>query len=63
MINIEEALGCYKLNEYCDKKPLFPPEYKNLRRKMTWHFISLYIWVSLISVLLIVFIWLDPYVM
>lgn len=60
IIKLEEALGCYRSNEYCDNEPLFPEDYKNLKRKGTWHFISLYIWISLISVLLIIFIWFDP---
>lgn len=60
MIRIERILGCYKLNEYSDNEPLFPDEYRDFNKKGTWHFRSLYIWISLISILLIVFIWLEP---
>lgn len=60
MIRIERILGCYKLNEYSDNEPLFPDEYRGFNKKGTWHFRSLYIWISLISILLIVFIWLEP---
>jgi hypothetical protein len=59
MIRIEETLGCYETNIYCENKSLFPDRYKGFNKKGTWHFRSLYIWISLMSIILIVFIWLE----
>jgi hypothetical protein len=59
IIKIEQALGCYTKNLYCENKVLFPDSYKDFNNKRTWHFRSLYIWVSLITVSLIVIIWLN----
>jgi len=59
MIKIEEVLRCYESNIYCNS-PLFPQEYKNLDRKETSHFISLYLWLWTIVGMVMALIWLEP---
>ena len=59
MIKIEEALRCYESNVYCNS-PLFPQEYKNLDKKETSHFISLYLWLWTIVGMVMALIWLEP---
>ena len=59
MVKIEEILGCYKTNMYSEGMALFPEEYKNLDKKETSHFKSLYQWVWTIIGVLISLIWLE----
>ncbi|RKX91888.1 MAG: hypothetical protein DRP84_10895 [Spirochaetes bacterium] len=59
MIKIEEVLRCYESNIYCNS-PLFPQEYKNLDRKETSHFISLYLWLWTTVGMVMTLIWLEP---
>ena len=59
MIKIEEVLRCYESNIYCNS-PLFPQEYKNLDKKETSHFISLYLWLWTIVGMVMALIWLEP---
>jgi len=59
MIKIEEVLRCYESNVYCNS-PLFPQEYKNLDKKETSHFISLYLWLWTIVGMVMALIWLEP---
>ena len=59
MIKIEEVLGCYKANAYCEDTTLFPKEYKNLDKKETSHFKSLYQWVWAVIGVLISLIWFE----
>jgi len=62
MVNIEEALGCYKSNLYIEDKALYPEEYKNLDIKKTSHFNSLYFWIWTITIFLVSLIWLEQVV-
>ena len=59
MIKIEEVLRCYEEREYCGST-LFPEEYKNLDKKETSHFASLYQWLWTIVGMVISLIWLKP---
>ena len=59
MINIEEALKLYDENIYLENAPLFPSEYKDLSRKGTFHFPSLYRWLIAEEAILICLIWHD----
>lgn len=59
MIKIEEALECYKADVYIETTALFPEEYKNLDKKETSHFTSLYQWIWSIVAMLIFLIWLG----
>lgn len=59
MIKIEDVLGCYDTNAYIENMPLFPLEYKNLPKKETSHFFSLYKWLLTMEVVLISLIWHD----
>ena len=59
IVNIEEALGCYKSNLYIESKALYPEEYKNLYIKKTSHFKVLYLWIWTVTVFLISLIWFE----
>lgn len=59
MIKIEGVLKCYEANVYCGTT-LFPEEYKNLEKRETSHFISLYQWIWTIVGMIISLIWLEP---
>ena len=56
-IKIERALGLYKNGEYIDGDFLYPSEYSGAGKKDTSHFQSLYIWLGVISLFLVMFIW------
>ncbi len=62
ILNIEEALGCYKSNLYIEGKALYPEEYKNLYIKKTSHFNTLYLWIWTVTVFLISLIWFEQIV-
>ena len=59
MISIEEALGFYDEGVYLENAPLLPPEYRDLSRKGTFHFPSLYRWLIAEEAILICLIWHD----
>jgi hypothetical protein len=59
IVNIEEALGCYKSNLYIEGKALYPEEYKNLYIKKTSHFKALYLWILTVTLFLISLILLE----
>ena len=63
VLNIEEALGCYKSNLYIEGKALYPEEYKNLYIKKTSHFNTLYLWIWTVTVFLISLIWFEQIVL
>ena len=60
MIRIEEALGCYENGVYVENGPLFPNEYKDLSKKNTVHFTSIYNWLVVMGLVIISVIWLGP---
>ena len=60
MIRIEEALGCYEKGVYVENASLFPNEYKDLSKKNTSHFGSIYKWLIIIGLVVISVIWLGP---
>lgn len=60
MIRIEEALGCYENGVYVENGPLFPNEYKDLSKKKTAHFTSIYNWLVVMGLVIISVIWLGP---
>lgn len=60
MIRIEEALGCYEKGIYVEDGPLFPDEYKDLSKKKTAHFTSIYNWLAVMGLVIISVIWLGP---
>lgn len=61
MIDLEEALGCYKEGCYLDSRGLFPEKYKKSAR-VSWrsHFRSIYILIIPIAILVTILIWLTP---
>lgn len=60
MINIEQALGCYKQGLYNDSKALFPNEYKYVKKQpLSSHFISIYVWIIVAAVVTIFMIWFN----
>jgi len=61
MIDLEEALGCYKEGLYLDSRTLYPNGYKQIREKSLFsHFKSIYALLIPITVLIILLIWLKP---
>ena len=58
MIDIEKILGCYEINKYSENSSLYPKEYKDINKKLTWHFVSLYLWVFLITTILVILVWI-----
>lgn len=59
IIKIEDILECYKPNIYSENQVLFPEEYKNLEKKETAHFSSIYKWIWTVIIMLITLIWLE----
>lgn len=57
MIKIEQALKLYDKNFYLENTSLFHSEYKDLSKKGTFHFPSLYRWLLTEQVILIFLIW------
>lgn len=60
MINIEEALECYDKGVYLENASLFPNEYRDLSKKDTSHFRSIYKWLIIIGLVVISVIWIAP---
>lgn len=70
MVNIEQALGCYEKGAYDNSKALFPREYagdyehlsklRRFLRILDTHFVSIYIWTTVIALMIISLIWLSP---
>ena len=61
LINIEEALGCYKDGIYLDSKALYPNEYRQINKR-SWfsHFRTIYLLIIIIVIIIITLIWLTP---
>ena len=70
MIDIERILGCHKKGVYIDSRPLFPEEYadnkrdtsrfKTIVKALSSHFVSIYIWIVIIALLIALLIWMSP---
>jgi len=60
MVKIEETLGCYEKGVYVGEDSLFPENYKDLSNKETSHFASIYVWLAVMGLALILMIWLSP---
>lgn len=57
MISFERALGCYELGKYIKENSIYPNDYKDTKKKGSSHFISLYVWIIAIGILVILVIW------
>lgn len=64
MVNIEDALGCYDEGVFCKDKRLYPSEYKKeescWRRFFYSHFTTLYFWIAILYIAVIILIWINP---
>ena len=57
MINCERALGMHDSGVYLADKPLLPSEYSRINRKWSDHFHTLYVWLILVAVSLLILTW------
>lgn len=60
MIKIEKALGLYEPGFYLPETPLLPEEYKRPKRKWSNHFSTLYIWLIIVGLSLLILTWMSP---
>jgi len=60
MINTERALGMYDSGAYFEGIPLLPEEYSQLKGKWSDHFHTLYVWLILVALALIILTWTSP---
>ncbi len=60
MINCESALGMHESGIYLKDVPLLPIEYRNTNRKWSDHFLTLYMWLILVAVSLLILTWTCP---
>jgi len=60
MINCERALGMHDSGVYLADKPLLPFEYSRTNRKWSDHFHTLYAWLILVAVSLLILTWTCP---
>lgn len=70
MIDLEDILGCYRIGEYVDSKPLFPPEYadqkehlskcEKIKSRLRSHFMPMYAWIVVVALMVILMVWFSP---
>ncbi|MEW6666828.1 MAG: hypothetical protein AB1512_16625 [Thermodesulfobacteriota bacterium] len=60
MIRIERALGLHEAGIYLENGPLLASEYGLTNRKWSDHFHTLYIWLVLVAVSLLILTWTCP---
>jgi len=60
MINCERALGMHDSGVYLTEKLLLPLEYSRMNRKWSDHFHTLYVWLLLVAVSLLILTWTCP---
>jgi hypothetical protein len=49
MLRVELALGLHDSGEYLSKDSLLPREYNRITRKWSHHFVTLYIWLTVVG--------------
>lgn len=57
MTKLETSLDLYKKNSYIKNDTIYPDEYRNTKKSINYHFISLYVLILVTIVILIFFIW------
>ena len=57
MISAEQALGMHESGTYLEDAPLLPGEYTSAKPKWNDHFRSLFVWILLLGVCLLVLTW------
>ena len=60
MINCERALGMHDSGVYLADGPLLPTEYSRMNRKWSDHFHTLYVWLILVALSLLILTWTCP---
>ena len=60
MINCERALGMHDPGVYLADEPLLPLEYSRTNRKWSDHFHTLYAWLILVAMSLLILTWTCP---
>jgi len=60
MINTEHALGMYESGVYLEVVSLLPKEYRQLKGKWSDHFYTLYMWLILVAIALLILTWTTP---
>ena len=60
MIRCERALEMHKSDVYLKDVPLLPSEYNQKKRKWSDHFRTIYVWLILVALSLIVLTWSCP---
>ena len=61
LIKIERALGMHNPDIYLPDVPLLPQEYSRIKRKWSDHFYTLYIWLVVVALSLLILTWTSPY--
>ena len=58
MISLETPLGCYEKDQFVTSESLFPPEYKEpKKRSLGYHFSTIYAWIIVAFLISIFMIW------
>jgi len=60
MINKELALGMYDSGAYLEEISLLPEEYSQLKGRWSDHFHTLYVWLILVALALLILTWTSP---
>lgn len=60
MISSERALGMHDPGTYLKDRPLLPTEYSYMKRKWSEHFHTLYVWLILVALSLLILTWTCP---
>lgn len=60
MIRSERALGMHDPGVYLADCPLLPEQYSRTKRKWSDHFHTLYVWLILVAVSLLILTWTCP---
>lgn len=60
MINTERALGMYEPDVFLDGISLLPEEYSQLKGRWSGHFYTLYVWLILVALSMLILTWTSP---
>jgi len=60
MVRCESALLMYESGVYLADKPLLPKEYKKTEKKWSDHFRTIYVWLILVALSLVILTWSCP---
>lgn len=60
MINTERALGMYDPGTYLEEISLLPEEYSQLKGRWSNHFHTLYGWLILVTIAMLILTWTSP---